>query len=135
MEYWDPNKRFSSYGHEWRVLISKILEEAGLSPRVKVYENGNPANMIEALWWKKNDKYYLGLIKNPTENRELAALGKIYSIQGITGQEIEISLDFESPVGLVNLRRNEHLGVKSLFQDQFKPWQGNLYKVTFIDGE
>ncbi|MFX0196643.1 MAG: hypothetical protein ACFFCW_11005 [Candidatus Hodarchaeota archaeon] len=56
IEYWDPDKRFSSYGHEYghesRKLISKLIQDAGLRPRVRVYEKGYGKNMLECLYWK-----------------------------------------------------------------------------------
>ena len=78
LEYWNPSKRFSKYGETIRKLISKIITSIGIQHRVKVYENGNQVNMIETLYWKNGDKSYLGLIKNPTEQKELPKLGKFF---------------------------------------------------------
>jgi hypothetical protein len=89
--------------------------------------------MIEPLWWKNGDKVYLGLVKNPTEHRELARLGKIDPIRGITGEEIEIRLEFENPVVLIDLKKKKHLGDGKVFRDHFKPWEGNLYQVARQD--
>jgi hypothetical protein len=132
LEYWSPERRFSQYGHEWRKIVSKILRTAGLEPRVRIYEHGNTANMIESLLWKNGNKYYLGLVKNPTEKKELARLTYGQAIEGITGREVDIYLEFKRPVALINLRTNEHLGVGQAFSDRFKPWEGNLYEVVYI---
>lgn len=132
LEYWAPEMRFSNYGMEWRKTIGTILSKAGLSPRVKVFEKGNPANMIESLWWKNGDRYFLGLVKNPTEKRGLPELGDTLAIQGITGEEVEIQMEFQAPINLINLRTNEHLGKGHIFQERFKPWEGNLYEVTWL---
>ena len=88
VEYWDPTRRFSEYGHEWRGIISQILKSAGLKPRVIVYENGNALNMIECLFWKNGEKKYLGIIKNPTDKRELERICQMVCTEGITGKEI-----------------------------------------------
>jgi len=133
VEYWEPSKRFSAYGHTWRNIVSNILNSAGIHPRVTVYEGGNTANMIECLYWKNGDKHYLGLIKNPTEQRVRKTVGETVSIQGITGEEIDIHIEFNNRhVGLVNLRTNEHLGINQVFRDRFKPWEGNLYEVVYL---
>ncbi|MFX0203061.1 MAG: beta-galactosidase trimerization domain-containing protein [Candidatus Hodarchaeota archaeon] len=130
MEYWDQERRFSKYGDEWRKIVLNILQEAGLQPtRVKVYENGNHANMIECLYWKNGDQNYLGLVKNPTMEKERSSIGKIKPMQGITGKETEIELEFTSAVGLVNLRTRKYLGTGKVFHDRFKPWEGNLYEI------
>lgn len=132
LEYWDPKKRFSSYGHTWRKFVSEILNSAGIQPRVTVYERGNTANMIECLYWKNGEKRYLGLIKNPTEQRDRKTVGETFSVQGITGQEVDIHIEFnDRTVGLINLRTNEHMGASQVFRDHFKPWEGNLYEVVY----
>jgi len=131
VEYWAPEKRFSPYGDEWRKIVGDILRDAGLQPRVVVYEGGNAAGMIECLWWKNGKRRFLALVKNPTLNKDLPVLGESRKVAGITGKAVEIYLEFEKPVGLVNLRKNIHLGVKQVFRDKFKPWEGSLYEVTF----
>jgi len=132
IEYWDPGKRFSSYGDTWRKLVSGIMESAGLEPRVCVYERGDAANTIECLFWRNGNKHYLGLVKNPTEQKELKAVGKGSRVQGITGQEVEIRLEFREGIReLINLRTDKHLGPGQVFHDRFKPWQGNLYEVVY----
>ncbi|RLB78291.1 MAG: hypothetical protein DRH15_10265 [Deltaproteobacteria bacterium] len=134
LEYWAPERRFGHYGAEWRKIIRGILDEAGLRPRVVVYENGVRFNMIEALFWENGKKQYLCLIKNPTQHRELARIDGLSPIQGITGKEVEIQLEFDRQIRLVNLRSNEHLGVGRVFHDRFRPWEGNVYEFEFVGG-
>jgi hypothetical protein len=132
VEYWDPSKRFSGYGHTLRKIVSGIMNSATIQPRVTVYERGNAVNMIESLYWKNGNKIYLGLIKNPTEQKELAVIGQVYAIQGISGHEVEIQLAFKDPIrDLINLRTNKRHGPGSVFHDNFKPWEGNLYEVIY----
>ena len=132
IEYWDPSKRFSGYGHTLRKTVSAVMSPAGIQPRITVYEGGNAVNMIESLYWKNGNKHYLGLVKNPTEQKELNRVGQIYAIQGITGQEVEIQLEFKDPIrGLINLRTNKRHGPGQVFHDNFKPWEGNLYEVIY----
>jgi hypothetical protein len=130
VEYWDPGKRFSDYGHTLRKIVSAVMNSAGIHPRMAVYERGNAVNMIEPLYWKNGSKHYLGLVKNPTERKELNIVGQIFEVQGITGQEVEIQLEFKEPIrGLINLRANKRHGPGQVFRDNFKPWEGNLYEV------
>jgi len=130
VEYWDPSKRFSDYGLAFRKIVSAVMNSAGIQPRVTVYERGNAVNMIEPLYWKNGDKNYLGLVKNPTEQKELSRIGQLFGIQGITGHEVEIQLEFKDPIhGLTNLRTNRRYGPGQVFRDNFKPWEGNLYEV------
>jgi hypothetical protein len=130
LEYWDPERRFSNYGENFRKIVVEIMTTAGLSPRIKIYEGDHVINMIEPLYWRNGDKHYIGLIKNPTEQKELPRLGASSEIQGITGQMIEIKLEFKAPVrGLINLRTGKNYGRGSIFFDKLKPWEGNLYEV------
>ena len=129
LEYWAPTKRFGCYGTAWRKIVSGLLSSGGLEPRVVVYENGNSVNMIECLYWENSGRHYLGLVKNPTDGKDLRKLGVRDEIEGITGNEIELRMEFKKTVTLINLRNNVQLGVGRLFHDRFKPWEGNLYEV------
>ena len=130
LEYWAPDKRFSKYGRDFTKIVSDIMHTAGLSPRLKIYEGDHVINMIEPLYWRNGNKHYIALIKNPTEQKELPRLGNLLEIQGITGQEVEIRLEFKDPVrGLINLRTDRNFGPGRTFLDRLKPWEGNLYEV------
>jgi hypothetical protein len=132
VEYWDPSKRFSGYGETLRKTVSAIMDSAGIQPRVTVYERGDAANMIESLYWKNGNRHYLGLVKNPTEQKDLNIVGQLFEVQGITGHEVEIQLKFKEPIrGVVNLRTNKSHGPGQVFRDNFKPWEGNLYEVIY----
>ena len=126
LEYWDTERRFSEYGEKWREITESILIQAGLRPRVKVYEKGSALNMIESLFWKNGEKVYLGLVKNPTTGKEKARVG---NVQGISGEETEIRLEFQDEVELVDLRAKKSLGKGRVHMDRFRPWEGNLYQV------
>jgi len=132
LEYWDPERRFSNYGRNFRKIVSDMMNAAGLFPRIKVYENDHVTNMIEPLYWRNGNKNYIGLIKNPTEQKELPRLGNLLEIQGITGQEVKINLEFRDPVrGVINLRTGKNFGPGRIFLDKLKPWEGNLYEVIY----
>jgi hypothetical protein len=130
LEYWAPDKRFSNLGKNFRKIVSDIMHTARLFPTLRIYEGDHIINMIEPLYWRNGNKSYIGLIKNPTEEKELPRLGNSLEIQGITGQEVQIRLEFKDPVlGLINLRTENKFGPGRIFHDRFKPWEGNLYEV------
>ena len=132
IEYWDPSKRFSGYGQSLRELLSDIVNRTGIRPRARVYENGNPANMIEILHWKNGKKSYVALVKNPTDQKELAHLGQSSEIQGITGQPVEIELEFRDPFQrIMNLRTGKEFSPGQVLRDKLNPWEGNLYEVIY----
>ncbi len=129
LEYWDTSRRFSKYGYEWRKIISKILCSRGLRPRVLINERGSAANMIESLWWKNGDKWFLGFIKNPTNDRKKRKIGSEHRIEGICGKMVKIKLEFDEVVKITNLRTGKTLGIGDIFYDFFIPWEGSLYLV------
>jgi hypothetical protein len=95
---------------------------------VRVYEDGKSPNMIEALFWKTGQTKYLGLVKNPTLDKDKTKIGKV---RGITGEETEIRLESQDEVELVNLRTKKSLGRGRVHTDRFRPWEGNVYEVIF----
>ena len=132
VEYWVPEKRFSDYGNTLRKLLLDIVDSAGIRPRIRVYEHGYAANMLETIYWKNGERHFLGLVKNPTERKELKTVGQTFEVQGINGHEVEIRLEFKEPIReIINLRTNKRLGPGQMFQDNFKPWEGNLYEVIY----
>jgi len=133
-------KRSSSYGEEFRTNIARILEKAGLTPRVKIYEDGKSPNMIEALFWKNESRIYMGHHLNRNSMKDLlfwknesrVYLGIVKNpvgVEGIDGAETDIQLEFQEPVELKNLRTERSLGRKKVFEDRFKPYEANVYEV------
>jgi hypothetical protein len=133
-------KRFSADGEKWRINIARILEKAGLTPRVKIYEAGKFPNMIEALFWKNENKVYLGHHLNRNSMKELlfwknesrVYLGIVKNpvgTEGLDGAETDIRIEFQEPVELKNLRTERSLGRKKVFGDRFKPYEANVYEV------
>ncbi|MFH0729390.1 MAG: alpha-amylase family protein [Pseudomonadota bacterium] len=129
LAYWDAKNRWGSFGTEWRNQIGSVLKSAGLAPRVQIYEHGNSAPMIEALFWKNGDKRILGIVKNPSDHKEMARVGEDGKIEGISGNPQSIELAFKEMVTLFDLRQNRDYGSGSRFMVPFTPWEGHLYAV------
>ena len=129
LEFWDCENRFGNFGDEWRAIVIKILAEAGLRPRVKIFESGTTVNMMETLFWKNKGKRYLGLIKNPTNSIELSKQGKQHLIEGVTGNTVELSIEFSDEILLIDLKKNISHGKGRKFNVQFDPWKGSVYEI------
>ena len=84
--------------------------------------------MIECLFWENEGKAFMGLVKNPTMGKKKTRIGKV---QGITGEETEIRIEFRNDVELFDWRTKKNLGKGKSFKDRFRPWEGNLYQVSF----
>jgi hypothetical protein len=129
LAYWDSKNRWGAFGTEWRNQIASILRSAGLAPRVKIFEHGNTAHMIEALFWKNGEKRILAIVKNPSDQKGPAQFGEEDMIEGITGNPLPIVLEFKEVVTLLDLRKNQDYGSGSRFTVPFTPWEGNLYAI------
>ncbi len=125
--YGHPSKRLSTYGGHWRKIVGDILAEANLKPRVRIREEGRVVCMIESLFWKNGTRRFLCLVKNPIRDESIGAGS--FALQGITGNTVSISLEFDAPVKLINLRTSETVGVGRHFQDSFTPWEAAVYEL------
>jgi hypothetical protein len=88
--------------------------------------------MIEALFWKNGEKRILGIVKNPSDQKEMARLGEDGKIEGTTGNPLSIVLEFKEVVTLFDLRKKRDYGSGSRFTVPFSPWEGNLYSLGTI---
>ncbi|MCP4672189.1 MAG: hypothetical protein GY857_12885 [Desulfobacula sp.] len=129
LEYWSMEKRSAAYGENWRNIVGKILLSAGLSPRLVVREQEKKISMIESLFWKKGDDCYLGLIKNPSKTVEKQ--DKKLFLKSLTDGPVNIELIFKSKINLKNIITGKSLGNGLKFNDEFRPWEGSVYKVDF----
>ncbi len=130
--YWSPKYRFGDFGDVWRQEVGCILKNAGLQKRVVISIDGKvePAVMLEALWWKNDNKRYLGIIKNPTLQQKLDQERKKGKVDfGVTGPATVLQLHFPELVRLINMRTGKDMGVGTVFRDGFRPCEGNLYEV------
>lgn len=119
--------RTGPVGREWRREVGRILEGAGVSPRVRVRENGRSPAYIEALIWKNGGRSCLALVKNYDARASITGQGTIRGPEGNAGAT-RIEVTFRRPVRrLRNLRTGKVFGDVSAFTDEFRPWEANLY--------
>ena len=130
VEYWDSSKRFGEYGKNVRGITSEILKASGLKPRITILENGSPDRMIESIFWRREDQLYLCLVKNPSDHVETGRL--LNGREGILGNKSVIKAVFRDRVKrIINLRTGRDFGEGREFEDQFKPWEANIYQIEF----
>jgi hypothetical protein len=120
IKYWSSVLRLSHFGENWRAVVSEILNEAGLKPRVRIVKENNFPGMVESLFWKNGQDIYLGIIANPSDGLE--------SVKGKSGQ---ITLIFGKRICAINLRSGQKFQKVKIIKDDFLPWEGNVYKIKF----
>lgn len=130
IEYWSNEKRLSDYGKQWRGIISNILKEAQLFPRVVIEEKGKRFNMIETLFWKNGNDLFLGLVKNQAVAEDGPDIFKARGIEGITGNPTRITIHFKTEKAVFDVKNQKSHGRVKIFSDDFQPWEGSVYKIS-----
>lgn len=104
--------RSGEMGRQWRDLLGKILERAGLQRRVEI----EGESWMESLLWRKQDRYCLAVIKNAED---------------VSGPERTITVRLRLPVIEVrNMRTGKTFTGAASFSDTFKPCEANLYLLS-----
>jgi hypothetical protein len=121
-------ERHKATGTAWRELLSKILSDAGLPRRVALEENGLPVVGSEALFWRKGNQTVLCIVRNPVRE---PALDPSWKDELTSPESVKLRLEFpEAVMGLVNERTRTKLGDGKSFEDDWKPWEANIYSFV-----
>ena len=134
VEYTALSRRTSMYGGTWRKLLTGIMEENGLKPRVEIKKTGEGEFLLsESIFWKKGDVYYLCVVKNPGNYGGDITSGK-GKLEGLDSRVKECSIDltFKSELkSMKNLRTGKDLGAGVKFTDKWRTHEANIYELEF----
>jgi hypothetical protein len=119
-------QRPKNEGGAWAAAVASLLKEAGVAPRVSIRENDRPASQIEAIFWKNPDRMTMCVLRNLDRKASIDGFG---SAQGALGNgRISLKLSFADGVkDLRNERTGTSLGSGRDFEDEFTPWEANVY--------
>jgi len=119
-------QRPKSGGRAWTDGVAALLREAGVQPRLSIREDGRPAPQIEALFWRNPDRMTLCILKNQDRKASIDGFG---SAQGKLGDgRIRLTFSFARAVqDLRNERSGKTLGDGRDFEDDWTPWEANVY--------
>lgn len=122
-------KRGTSESAGWLGVVSSLLTEAGLRSRVSLELGGEPARMTEALYWRNGDRITMCIVQNLDRRASIDNFG---GVQGTTGEAAKrLKISFSSPVKrLVNERTGKTLGDGKTFEDDYTPWEANVYTYS-----
>jgi hypothetical protein len=111
---------------EWLAFTAELFKQAGVTPRVKLALNGEPAKHTEALFWKNGDSTTLCVVKNLGRKATIDSFGSMD--EGLGAGGVKLKLSFAAPVKeLKNERTGKDLGAGTDFEDDFTPWEANVY--------
>lgn len=110
-------------GAEWREHVRGLLRELGVQPRLAV-----DAPKTESIFWRNGDRVTLCVVKNVDRKASIDEFGSTGDEVGSRGK---IKLAFAAPVkDLKNERTGKTLGNGRTFEDDFTPWEANVYTYS-----
>jgi hypothetical protein len=113
-------------GAAWTAGVASLLKEAGVTPRLTIQEDGKPSPQTEAIFWKYPDRMTVCVVKNPDRRASIDSFGT--SSGGLGEGRISLRLAFAQEVkDLRNERSGKKLGSGKSFEDEFTPWEANVY--------
>ncbi|MCZ7645894.1 MAG: beta-galactosidase trimerization domain-containing protein [Planctomycetota bacterium] len=119
-------KRGAESSKDWLALVSGLMKDAGVEVRVKLAIDGQPAQFTEPIFWRNGDRTTLCVVKNLDRRASIDAFGSIESKLGDT--KVKLKLQFAKPVkDLKNERTGKDMGSGTDFEDDFNPWEANVY--------
>lgn len=116
-------------GSAWLSFVQGLMKDAGITPRLTLGVNGQPARLAESVFWKNGDKITLCVIRNISRSAKIDGFGDAGSVA--EGGVVKLKLSFAQPVkGLKNERTGKDLGNGKDFEDDWTPWEANVYTYT-----
>jgi hypothetical protein len=120
--------RYGAEGAPYRQGVTQYLEQAGIGPRVRVFEGDTELPNVERLFWWKDGHAYLCLIWNALSRSRIDGVDVDRSV--IDGPARTITIRFAAEIdGFRNLRTGKDLGSGADFEDTWLPCEANVYEV------
>jgi hypothetical protein len=113
-------------GAAWTETVASLLRESGVTPRLTLLEGGKPAAQTEAIFWKNGERMTLCVVKNPDRRASIDSFGS--TAGGVGDGKLALRLTFARDVrDLLNERTGKKFGTGKQFDDDFTPWEANVY--------
>ena len=127
--YNDLGQRSGAFGEAWRDIVSGLLKEAGLEPRVRVLSGGKPVPMAEVILWRTAERACLCVVKNPPREAAVDSAGRLGSA---FGEPMDVEIRLARPARSIrNLRTGEDLPGGTSIRTHWKPWEALVFEVAF----
>jgi hypothetical protein len=114
---------------EWLGTVDALLKESGLEPRLALMIGKDRAPFAEPLFWKNQDKVTLCVVQNLDRKALIDGFGATEG--GVGDAKVKLKLSFRTAIrGLTNERTGQSLGSGKIFEDEYTPWEANVYTVA-----
>ncbi|MBI3830665.1 MAG: beta-galactosidase trimerization domain-containing protein [Planctomycetes bacterium] len=121
-------ERGKDQSKEWLPFVSGLMKDAGVAPRLTITAEGKPASETESIFWKNGDKITLCVLKNISRAATISSFG---ASGNLADGKVKLKLSFAAAVkDLKNERTGKALGSGKDFDDEFAPWEANVYTYT-----
>jgi hypothetical protein len=117
-------RRAKGESTEWLGFVRKLLKDLGVEARVVV-----ETPRMESLFWKNGERITLCLVHNVERRASIDAFGDLKDELGQGSLKLKFSFS-HAVKGLKNERSGKTLGDGRAFEDDFVPWEANVYTYT-----
>jgi hypothetical protein len=85
--------------------------------------------MAEVLLWRKGDRVWMCVVKNPPRRAATSSAG---NVEGIFGAPTDVEIRLARPAtGIRNLRTGEDLPDGTVLRARWKAWEALVFEMTF----
>ncbi|PCJ61332.1 MAG: hypothetical protein COA79_07050 [Planctomycetota bacterium] len=113
-------------GSGFRSFLSKLMTYGGVTRRITLKENGKAPYILESLFWKKDGKNVLAIVRNPSMGSSI--YGKETSEGDIGKEKLKVTITFDKPVmNFVNARTKKKFKNGKKFVVEFVPFEAGLF--------
>ncbi len=117
-------KRTKGEAAEWLAFVRGLFKDLGVEPRVVV-----DAPRTESLFWKNGERTTLCIVRNIDRRASIDAYGDL--TDEVNQASTKLKFSFSNAVkGLKNERSGKLLGDGRAFEDDFTPWEANVYTYS-----
>ena len=117
-------KRPKGEAAEWLAFVRGLFKELGVEPRVVI-----DSPRMESIFWKNKDRTTLCVVHNIDRRAAIDGFGDLTDELG--QGSVKLKLAFARPVkDLKNERTGKPLGDGRSFEDDFVPWEANVYSYA-----
>jgi hypothetical protein len=117
-------RRSKGEAADWLAFVRGLFKELGVEPRVVI-----DTPRMESIFWRNADRTTLCIVHNIDRRASIDAYGDLEDELGPDAVKLKFSFS-RAVKGLKNERTGKTLGDGRAFEDDFVPWEANVYTYS-----